>query len=245
MNRTLFLLFIVVGTTVMSEANSAEILVVNDTFTRSGALIGSVTDTGQTWTGVAPTSNANGSQLAVVGSSPSFATISGLTFLPDATYRLQVDVNITSGGSQWLGIGFSRPTSSNAADDTNGFILRRSNPEIETRVTASSATKVAHAVANTFPDTLEVFLETGPTLSSSMLSWFLNGSPLRIDEAVDVTGIDGIFLANVSPFFGSPVSGTYDNLELWVQTQVVPEPNTAAIFVFGTVALGLCSRRKR
>lgn len=227
------------GVSLAPLASAVETTIVSDTFTRTGALIGSVADSGQTWGG-ASTGNANGTQLAVVGSSGGFAYIDGIVFAPESVYRLTVDVSISSGGNEWLGMGFGRPTSSNAVDDTNGFMFRRDNPEVGTRIASSSSTQIEYAVADDVPDQMQVVLTTGATLADSSLTWNLDGVPLRSGEPVDVTGIDRIFLGNVSPFFGSPVSGTYDNLTLTVEP--VPEPASLAVVGAGLL-LGLRRRR--
>lgn len=244
MNRFGILCLSLVASVGFSCRAAHSAIIVHDTFTRTGALIGSTADSGQSWTGTAPTSNANGSKLAVTGTSGSFATISGLTFQPNSIYNLSVEVSLTAGGNEWLGIGFSRPTSLNATSNTNGFFLRRHNPQVETRVTGSSSTAQSFAVANTFPSKLEVILVTGATLSDSLLSWELNDSALRTDEPVNVTGINGIFLANVTPFIGPAVVGTYDDLLLTVEP--VPEPGTATLLALGAAALvGYRQRNRR
>jgi hypothetical protein len=220
-----------------TSSSEAATIIVQDTFTRTGPLVGSNTDTGQTWVGSAPGYAANGSELAANGSTPTFVEIEGLTFLPNSTYTLSAAIVINSGSvlsDQWLGIGFSRPSSSNATDDTNGFILRRQDSTVSTRVTSSSSTQHAHSGISTQPTKLATILDIGATLADTLISFEVNDTPVRTDEPADVTGIHGIFLANVTPFLGTAAVGSYDNVELRVTT--VPEPCSAALV--GLLTLG-------
>lgn len=89
-------------------------VIVQDTFTRTGALLGSTADSGQTWTGTSAFSTT-GTAYQVDGSSSSFATISGLSFDINSCYILSVQVEIFFPFSDgWMGLGFSSPTSTDA-----------------------------------------------------------------------------------------------------------------------------------
>ena len=212
------------------------LVIIEDNFTRTGALVGSNADTGQTWTG-SSTFLTTGTAYQVNGSAPSFARIGGITFDPSSTYCLEVDVNMFFPFSDGrLGLGFSSSTSTDPFTDTIGTFLRREDPVVET-YTVGAAGNINYPATDPFPDQLTIVLDTGATLASSTLTWQLNGSTIRT-ESVDATGIDGIFLA--SDATDVQLRGEFDRLRL---TGPIPEPSTAMLLALA--ALGITTRRRR
>jgi hypothetical protein len=218
-------------------SQAAGTIIIEDNFDRTGLLVGSLADSGQTWTGTSTFEN-NGAEYQVDGSSSSYADIGGLTFETSSSYCLTVDITIYDPFSDgWLGFGFSSPTSTDAFTDTVGTFIRLDDPEVRTYVNGGSLEQI-DVVTDNFSDTLTIFLDTGATLATSTLSWEINGDPVRTGISVDATGIDGIFLAHDT--VDDMSRSVFDRLQL---LGPVPEPSSALLLVLAGV--GTILRRKR
>lgn len=212
-------------------------LIVQDTFTRTGPLLGSTADSGQTWTG-SSAFFTTGSAYQVDGSSTSFATISGLSFDINSCYILSVNVEIFFPISDgWMGLGFSSPTSTDSFTDTVGAFIRPDDPEIRTYVNDGLDEQI-DPFTDPFPHNMTIILTTGPTLASSTLDWLVGGTPIRSGEPVDATGIDGIFLSH--DIVDNLQRAEFDDLRL-----IGPIPEPTASLLLGLSALGILLRRKR
>lgn len=219
-----------------AATHGAGVTLVEDIFDRFGPLVGSDANTGQTWGG-SSAYNTFGSFYQVDGDTTSFATISGLTFLPSSTYCLSVDMTIflpISNG--YLGLGFKESTSTGIFADTVGAFqltesaIVRSHPVDNTLPQVDTVTGTSH--------NLQIILTTGTTLANSSLEWIWDTTSVRSGVAVDASDIDGIFLAHEST----------DNLfraqfQRLLLEGPIPEPSAAMLLALGGV--GALVRRKR
>ena len=218
-----------------SGAGSA--LIVQDTFTRTGALLGSTADSGQTWTGTSAFVTT-GTADQVDGSSTSFATINGLSLDINSCYILSVNVEIFFPISDgWMGFGFKSASSTDAFTGTVGTFIRPDDPEISTYVSGSSGA-MTDPFIDPFPHNMTIILTTGATLADSTLDWLVGGTPIRSGEPVDANGIDGIFL--VYDIVDNLQRAEFDDLRL---LGPVPEPSTALLL--GLMGIGSLLRRRR
>lgn len=217
----------------------AGLIIVEDNFDRTGPLVGSNADTGQTWTG-SGAFVTTGTVYQVDGSTTSFAKIDGLVFAPNATYCLSVDMTIFLPISDgWVGVGFSSGASDIATGTVGAFQMAQV-PEVRSHPFNLTSPQIDPVSAGAFSvsHNLEVILDTGATLASSTLTWRVDGSPVRSGVAVDATGLDEIFLAHAST--DGAFRGQFDRLQL---RATIPEPS--AVLLLGLSAVGLLVRRRR
>jgi len=207
---------------------SNEVTIVSDNFSNDGALDGSLTDTGQTWSG-SGWQNSNG---VLEVSSSSGAKVSGISIQTNTRYRLSVNVDITAGGNNWLSLGFG-----DFSTDRRVWMLRRQSPEIQILGVGSSSSTFAQTITNSdaFPLNLEMVVDTGNNLSNSTARWFANDNDLGYSTPIDMAGINSIFVGNISS-----ARGSFDDLLLTAEP--IPEPNTA---ILTTSSLLLLLRKRR
>lgn len=200
-----------------------------DTFSRTGPLVGSTADTGQVWTGPGAFST-DGQELVV--NSNNGPRIGGMTFLPNKTYELCLDVNVESGGQGWIAFGFTDTSVANAFDASPAAMHHRADPEIELFGSSSQQTIPA---PGPFPKRLSVVLSTGPSLANSTVSFLENNTPIGVAVATDASAIDGVFIQ------ANGGLGRVDNFML----TCVPEPSSAAAALVALGLVGVRSSRGR
>jgi hypothetical protein len=229
-------------------AHGAGVIIVEDNFDRpvlpgTDPLIGSNADTGQTWAGSSG-GVTTGTEYLVFGTgSPttSFATIGGLTFLPSSTYCLSVDMTIflpISDGE--LGLGFFETGATSVSAGTVGTFQLTQVADVRSHPTNLTLPQIDPVSSTAFSTShnLEIRLNTGATLASSTLEWWVDGSVVRSGVAVDASAIDGIFLAHDST--DGNFRGQFDRLRL---EGPIPEPSAVMMLVLG--GLGAAMRRRR
>ncbi|MEM8944981.1 MAG: hypothetical protein AAGD11_07325 [Planctomycetota bacterium] len=189
-------------------------LIIEDTFSRTGPLVGSLADTGQTWTG-SSAFVTNGAELNVINNTG--PSIGGLAFLPNQTYELSMDLTVSSGGNGWIAFGYTDTSQSNAFDANRGAVLHRQVAEIQTFAAGNTGAQ-SLSVTSSFPKSLAIALETGASLATSTLTFKVDGSAVSSRPA-DVSSIDGVFIQ------ANGATGTVDNFRL----SVVPEPSSFAL----------------
>ncbi|MGJ8726365.1 MAG: choice-of-anchor D domain-containing protein [Roseibacillus sp.] len=181
--------------------------VIEDTFSRTGALNNSTTDSGQTWIGSGWTTN--GSEVSISGGTAS--RIGSLTLATNTHYVLSMDVNVMTGGTNgsqdWIGFGFTT-SSGNVASSSRGFMLHRRTAQVQF---FSSGTNGAQSAPSTspFPNSMEIHLTTGANLANSTLSYKLNGVVVGNSVTTDASPVDSVFVGNISNS-----TGTVDNFVL-------------------------------
>ena len=212
--------------------------IINDTFSRTGPLDGSFADTGQQWsaTGWSTAAGAIRGSGELQVTSQETARLDGLSLQPNSTYRLEVELTVTSGGFSWIGFGFKTPSHLDINTGTIGSMLHRHNPEVQMFVSGSGSQQTV-PVAPSFPKTLSIDLETGNTISNSELSWRVNGSEVGARRTIDASAVDGVFITNSGP----NALGTITNLSV-TSTPTIPEPSS--LVLLGLAFPLLASRRR-
>ena len=222
------------------NTNAAGLVIVEDNFDRLGPLVGSNADSGQTWNGSGPFVTT-GTVYQVDGSTTSFASIDGLSFLPSSTYCLSVDMTIFLPISDgWVGLGFKSTGATSVSTGTVGTFQMEQTPEVRSHPLNLTLPQIdpVSAGATSVSHNLEIILQTGATLASSTLTWEVDNVPVRSSVPVDATGIDGIFLAHESS--ASLFRGQFDRLRL---LGPIPEPSSALLLSLAGV--GAIVRRRR
>jgi len=227
-NKTMLALFFSVVSSAALTGEASATVIINDTFTRSGALQGSTTDTGQTWSHPGLSFTTDGSTMQLVGSQT--ANISGLTFQPNSIYKLSMDVSLDNGSNYWIGLGYGVQH----VNSTGFMILEQGNAGLfPTNLTG----KQTILLADTDLQNFEITLQTGASLSSSTTSWKIDGATVGSAQSVDASGLSGVFVQ----LSGTGLEGTVDNYKL--THTAVPEPSSTLLIGIG--GLGMILRRRR
>ncbi|MFK7911690.1 MAG: PEP-CTERM sorting domain-containing protein [Akkermansiaceae bacterium] len=221
-------LIVTAGLTTFLVGSGSAAVIIEDTFTRNGALNGSAADTGQVWSHPGSTFTTDGSSMQLVSSQ--VASISGITFLPNCIYRLSMDVSLDTSSNFWIGLGYG----TQHVDSTGFMIHEQGNAGLfPTDLTGKQTILLADTNLKNF----EVTLQTGASLSSSTTSWKIDGSTVGTAQSVDASGLGGVFVQ----LSGTGLQGTVDNFKL--THDAVPEPSSALLLGLG--GIGLILRRRR
>jgi len=214
-----------ISATLMGGANAA--VIIEDTFSRTGSIGGSNTDTGQTWINPHPLQVTDGTSYQAIGGA-SVSSISGITFLTNGTYKLSMDVSLDTPNNFWIGLGYGvQHTNSKAF-----MIHEQGNAGL---FNENLSSKQTITLADTNTKNFEITLLTGATLSSSTASWKIDGTSVGSAQSIDASGLNGVFVQ----ISGSGLEGTVDNFKL----THVPEPSSTLLLGLG--GLGLILRRRR
>lgn len=223
--------------------NASATIILQDSFTRSGALNGSAPDIGTgTWS---VTSNVNSASL-VTGDTTNLTTNGSAAVLTDphsgtsgdnvyayynigsllanATYTLSADVNISSGS--WIALGFTNGTTD---AQTNGYAWELLKPANAYQSFGGVGTTNS-LNSNTFGSTvttLKLVLTTDSNGYAALAKYYINTAqlPLTYTFAAGTT-LNGIF------FQGRDTTGsTLDNVTL----DAVPEPGSISLMLMGSI----------
>ncbi len=215
-------------TAALTIAASATTIIIEDTFTRTGDVDGSLTDTGQTWNSPSGTQFTDGSTLQT--SSYHTSNITGITFATNCTYKLSMDVALNNSSNFWVALGYG----TQHINSTGMMIHEQGNAGLFTQNVSG---KQSIGLSENNLKNFEITLQTGATLSNSIASWKIDGVTVGSSRAVNASGISGVFVQSS----GSGLRGTVDNFKL--THDCVPEPSSTLLLGLG--GLSLILRRKR
>lgn len=187
-------------------------VIFNDTFSRTGPVVGSTADTGQIWSGTGAFAT-NGSELLVDSNN---APRVGISFAPNTTYELSLDITIDSG--DWIAFGYTDIAPVNSWVANTGAMAMAGSSSTILQVFDNGMPAVQQFnVSSVFPKTLSIVLDTGATLTNSTLSYKVNGVPIGGTFSTDASSADGIFIQA-----HNSGRGPVDNFRL----TAVPEPGS-------------------
>lgn len=220
--------------TIASNRVSADVILVQDTFTRSGALAGSSPDTGANWS----TGNSHATDGSVLNMSATGARANiGFNFVQGSIYSLSVDLDVNdSSGNQWLSMGFTSDigSSANFGSGTEIWMLQRSenNASADVQTYHSGAAENHNLLTFANDGSMMITLDT-TNATDYVATYTRNGVTLRTAN-VGTPTITGVFLSNQT-------TGTFDNFQL--TSTAVPEPTAGLLS--GLAGLVILARRRR
>jgi hypothetical protein len=245
---------VLVGIAAVVTPALADYTIYSDTFTRTGTLDDSSPDAANGWAGGGGTTGAkwySAGNWATDGGkadygAPTYGGTAALPFAPVANnvYTLSADINCTSGGSEWMGLGFSYSNGykNNSAYYTDplpcAWAMMRNVTSTYQNSSFLTATDGGQNIgAATGTNKVSVVLNT--TGATWTATWLVNDIVVRGATALTSQNINFVSMG------GSGSAGYADNFTLTALNAEVPEPTSIAILVTGLIGLLAYAWRKR
>ena len=242
-----------------SAANAS--VIYNDTFARTGALIGSSpspTDTGSaSWTGVfsdsAGTAQTNGSELVLA--TPNFSA-GGSVYLPftapvSGTISLSAAIDNTGGGG-WGGIGFAEYNTVSYGIGSTGIstdiLLVNGYAALITGTTGNNNNTFYYSIPNYSASTAYQF-EIDYNLGTQTVDYYIgSGASQKLMKSFTFGTATGTTPPPIRYVGAGVYAGTGNeiaNVQNFTASAPVPEPASLGLFAIGGLALVLIGRKHR